>query len=63
MLKLLESSYQWSLSGGSIFWNNLNISMNDWINNNKKQKGTDNSAIHEGRLSKLPVVLPLNKES
>ena len=46
-----------------MFFNNLIISKNDWINSNKKQKGTDNSAIHDGKLSKLPVVLPLKKES
>ena len=46
-----------------MFFNNLIISKNDWINSNKKQKGIDNSAIHDGKLSKLPVVLPLKKES
>ena len=46
-----------------MFFKSFIISKKDCISNNKKQKGIDNSAIQDGKLSKLPVVLPLTKES
>ena len=46
-----------------MFCKSLIISITDCIKSNKKQKGIDNSAIHEGRFNRLPVVLPLNNES
>ena len=46
-----------------MFFNNFIISKIDCMKSKKKHNGTDNSAIHEGRFNKLPVVLPLKKES